>query len=313
MNTVDLPEPTRPNFSEEEKLNRHWDLLVVFLTGVAGYAVLHKLVIPVTLSFTALKGTPYAQVDWWFIHPVVLAYFLQTCRRNNGDISFLAGMAIVYGVYEIYEATQGRHIGWLAFSRLLSAVPLAIGSGYLMAQSRLGGNAPAAWFGALLLLIIFSTREIEILHRVAVPTLSKAQTEVPRQMPAGEYQGCGVQELIVPAGGRVVSGASIKIVDCGFSPVILALQNGSLEVSNLRGQASNLRLFIHEKGRTQTKWNILIPAHSKVSRQTILGPDAVGMLISDSFPQSGIVAIVPAKTSADWAFKRKPISIEEKK
>lgn len=313
MTDQDLPEPARRTFTPEEKLIRHWQLLVVFLTAVAAYAVLHKLLIPTALKFTTLKDTPYSQVDWWFVHPMILAFILQTNRRNTPVISFLAGIALLYGLYEIYEALQGRHTGWLMFSRLLSAVPLAIGSGYLMTQRRLGGSLGAAWVGALVLLLFITCREFWLPRKSLSADTGSSALKIFSEMPRNEITECGAQELIVKKGIHPMGSSQLTINACGFSPSNLTVEKGALEVLNLRKDAINLRLFLYENSKIHSKWNILIPANTKTTREIVLPPGTVGMILSDSSPQAGIVSLVPPITEGDWTFRRKPISIEETK
>lgn len=302
----DLPEPKRREFNAEEKRRRQWKLLVTFLTFVAGYATLHKLFIPFALSFTSLKGTPYAQIDAWFCLPVLLAWMLQRGEGNDSKISLLAGAAIVYGVFEVYEAAQGRYTGWLLFSRLLSAVPVSIGSAFLMSRRRLGGSLPAAWLGAVLLVGFLGFSEWQRSHP---PPPEPAASDSNRNLPLGEFASCGAQALTIPADATASLESKIEILDCGFSPSVLLLASHHVEMVNRTSKAVNLRFFLSEGGKPHSKWNILVPAQAKAAHDFTVPAGAAGLVISDSAPALGLVAILPPDRSQTWSFSRKPISI----
>lgn len=307
----DLPEPIRPPLTPEKNLDRQWNLIVVFLTFVAGYAVLHKLVIPATLRFTPLRDSAYSQIDFWFLHPVVLALLLQRYRRNNTKISFLAGIAILYGIYEVYETAVGRNTGWFAFSRLLSATPLAVGCGYLMGQTKLGGNLKAGWAGVFVFTLIIGVNEYRSISRQQNPVVATNESAINRGVPVGEEPTCGAQELMFSPRQRAQVTRQIFVKDCGLTPASIMAIDGVLEVKNERNTAINLHFVVQESGRVKTKWNIVVPGGTLVTTKPIAIPTGgAGFIYSDSAPEVGLTGIFSEPVVKEWVLKRKPITLK---
>lgn len=155
MNVVDLPEPKRSvPASPEQKIRRQWGLVVAFLWLTALYATLHKGLMPLFLGFTSLSGSPYAQFNAWFLHPLLLAILASHANRLSPGISLLAGAGVAHGVAEILSVAQGHATGWMAFSHLLSAVPFAIVCTAMLTGPYPGKHYRAAWTGAAIVLLL---------------------------------------------------------------------------------------------------------------------------------------------------------------
>jgi hypothetical protein len=310
VNPPDLPEPAPRLLTTEQKLARRWRLFVVMLSFVAIYAVLHKLLLPSILSLTVLRESPYSKIDWWFIYPVVLTLFVQRSARSDPFISFLAGIGILYGIYEIYETMQGRNTGWLAFSRLLSSIPLAISCGYLMTQRGLGGSLLWAWAGVLSLTGWIGYRELSFLSSPKPPSLAmSSSTTRPRLLET--HSRCGARELeVAPSDGEEVT--QLRISDCGLIPSIISIAEGTLEIVNERAEAVTLHLVSSKGKRLKTDWNLSIPARSKMmSKRIRITPGTIAMLYSDSQTDVGITALRSPQQIDTWVLRRKPITLEK--
>jgi hypothetical protein len=312
MNEPDLPEPAPKSWSLEERRLRQWSLAVLVMTFIAIYALLHKVFIPVTLKLTSLKTSPYSQIDPGFFLPVSLVFLLRRADHVTKALAFLAGIAIVYGAYEIFEVFQGRYVGWLAFSRLLSSVPLAGGCIYLMSQRKFKGDLSISWIGAVTFLLVAGVLEVRKAENfVSHEAPSKVAPAVPRFQDA--VPQCGAIEFSIPPGTRAETPRVIRISDCGLSPAIIVETSArKLEFVNEKSESVNLHLVSAAKGkRWHTEWNISIPPKTSVqSRVFKLPAKSVGMLYSDSTPSVGIIAILPSDLPAAWHFQRKPIRVE---
>ena len=157
----ELPEPVRPPMTADIARARQWRALQTGLFVAIAYALVHKVLVPLLLKLTPLAGGPYARVDGWAVLPLLLALFLTDARRMRPGASILAGMAVVYGAYEIFELTQGRLVGWLAFSRLLSSIPIAAGCILLLSSRCLPARPLWAWTGAFTLATVLVVAEVQ--------------------------------------------------------------------------------------------------------------------------------------------------------
>ncbi len=151
MNVIDLPEPKPRAVSPTDKVSRQWNLTVAFLGLTAGYAALHKLIVPAALAFTALRNSPYASLSLWFLHPVALAVLASRQRRLSPASCLLAGAGIAHGALELWAVAQGQVAGWQAFSRLLAAVPFSLVCVALLTGPFAGKSPRAAWIGVALI------------------------------------------------------------------------------------------------------------------------------------------------------------------
>lgn len=145
----DLPEPRRASLSETERRERQARALRAGLFVAIGYALLHKVIVPVFLRLTPLAATPFARIDVWAVHSLLLALALTERYREGSALSFLSGAGVVYAIYEFYELVLGRLPGWLSISRLVSSIPIGIGCAMLLASPVAGRHPRWAWGGAL--------------------------------------------------------------------------------------------------------------------------------------------------------------------
>lgn len=148
VNVIDLPEPRRVVTTPADKPRRQWNLVLAFLWLTALYAGLHKGLVPFVLGFTALSGSPYAQLSPWFLHPLLLAVLASRAQKLSATTSLLSGAGITHGALEVLAVVQGQAVGWLVFSRLLAAVPFAIVCIALLTGPFPGRDSRAAWMGA---------------------------------------------------------------------------------------------------------------------------------------------------------------------
>lgn len=166
--SVDLPEPVRRKISAEEAHARQWRMATTAYGLVTAYTLLHKLIIPLALKFTALRGTAYAKVDFWFLHSVTLLYVLRRPTLSAAALSLLCGGGIAYGVVEIGELMLGRLAGWHVFSRMLSSLPVALFCILILIQQSKSRSTALAWLGAIATFayfgfIIFGRHWLELL------------------------------------------------------------------------------------------------------------------------------------------------------
>jgi len=148
----DLPEPVRHVASPERDLRVRWDLRVALLGLITVYAALHKLVIPLFLSLTRLSETAYARVDSSLVHALLLFYAVYR-RRVGPWLACLVGAGLVLAMAEVASVATGRTGGWLAFSRLLSSLPIGAVCASAASTPEFRGQERWAYLGAAVALI----------------------------------------------------------------------------------------------------------------------------------------------------------------
>lgn len=312
MSHPDLPEPQALSLSPEEKNKRHWQVISTFVAFVAAYSVIHKLLLPFFLKFTQVTKTSYSQVDPYFIHAVFLAYCLQKERRNTKLISLLCGFGVVYGVSELFHTLQGQYEGWLAVSRLLSAVPLAIISSYVMSQSSPERSFSFAWIGALMGGLSFFVPKVVTQKPTSSPQI--IQKAEKRELIAVN-QECGNSQLSLdlkddwPQTSQIIMDAG-----CGFKPSILRPKENQLSVSNQTDRPINIHLMVFERGKMSSRWNVMVPAKTQIQSPPLPKKGLeVGFLFSDNTPLMGVVglALSDQKLEKQFRISRSPLKIEE--
>lgn len=314
MSQSDLPEPKVVILSAEEQNARHWYLISTFVTFVAGYSVIHKLLIPFFLKFTQVTKTPYSQVDPYFIHAVLLAYLLTKERRNTKLVSLLCGFGVIYGITEIAHTAQGLYEGWLAVSRLLSAVPLAIASGYVMSQPSAERSFSMAWFGALVGIGSFFA---PVLTTTKKETSPEVGTQLESRKLVGVNQECGNSQLNLDLSLDYPETSEIVIKpDCGLKPAIIRSKDETLTVSNQTQTPINIHLMVFERDKQSSRWNMMVPPGTSLKTPKLpKGGLEVGFLYSDNTPVAGVVGLVfiKEKVAKRFYISRSPLRIQAEK
>lgn len=307
----DLPEPQLTSLSQSESTLRQWQLFVVFTQFVAFYACIHKIFIPLFLSFTSLNNSPYSELQFSIVLPLALVFFCRRSKSHTQMISFLCGVAILFGIDEIYATAMGRHSGWFAFSRLLSSIPMAIACGFAMSKSAFSPKFKTAWLGAGALLVAVLVNEYRLNYKAQVPSNIPAVVSESRQIPKNENVECGAQAVTVHKGVLQSSSNLVTLKDCGFSPSVQSINNGTVEISNETDHPVNLHLIIFENQKKKTLWNVLLRSREKrVFIDLELSAESIGLLYSDSTPEVGIVGLRPASLDRGWNLTRKPIGAQ---
>jgi len=306
----DLPEPKPLQLSQEEENVRHWKLISTFMVFVTVYAVLHKLIIPFFLKFTKVTKTPYSIIDPFFLHPVLLSALLVKEKRNTRAVSLLCGFGVVYGMTEVFHVLKGDYEGWLAVSRLLSAIPSAIGSAYIMSQKDEGRRFSMAWIGALLgLLTLFSPHFSKKVDLIQTQTVDSQE---PSREPITLNEDCGNSQLNLDLNQDYVASSQVEISQtCGLKPAVIKPMGQSLKISNQTDIAINMHLMIFDKERQTSGWNIMVPSGVTVDSPKLpMGPQ-VAFLYSDNSPIVGITALILSaeKSSKRFQISRSPLKI----
>ncbi len=145
---TDLPEPRKRQPTAVSSRESRWEITKTFLVVLFFYVLLHKALIPLVLKTTRLRTSPYAKLDFWFLHPFLLWLSMRKVKVMTNASSFLAGGGIAFAGYELMATLQGRHTGWLTFSHLLTSVPVGILCILLLSTTGNQAKASAAWLGA---------------------------------------------------------------------------------------------------------------------------------------------------------------------
>ena len=314
MRNFDLPEPIRAPESEEMRRSRHRLTWIAFCYFFTGYTLLHKLLIPLVLSFTNLHGSPYAAIDFWFLQPLWMSYIVY--RRQWGwALALNAGLATMFAVYQLYELFDGQLVGWLAFSKILSSIPMAIVSIIFLRSQPLTKWLRPAVVGAGFTLVWAVAQQTP---PVEPPKPSPLRVETPQPPPelnsVSSDSECGRQEVhILPEQHRTITIPSqVEVRNCGFVPSVIVIQEGTLHLINHSNYPVNFHyLESRSNGAARPAWNFMIPPNTqRTSPKIQLNPDQAGLIYSDAQTLAGIVAIVPPTRKLPWQFKRRPLAIE---
>ncbi len=313
MNDADLPEPQRPILNWKERKKRETHLFATFLIFIASYAFLHKFIVPFCLSFTALRSTPYAQIDLWFIHAALIAYLFHKQKTNSFWISFLAGGAIVYGILEMKEVFEGRYVGWLSFSRLLSSIPLALSCIFLMTRKGRDRSHRAAWAGVFFLTTFYYGKVLfPVSSRDTSTVKLQGDNTIARGLPENENLPCGALQLkINKASFKLKASKNISLEKCGLSPSVLFLEGSEFTLENKTQEPANFHLAFNRSGRITTSWNVLVPAFQSITKTVSIPQEGVAILYSDTNPASGLSVILTKTPSHNLFISRKPLSLEK--
>lgn len=307
ISETDLPEPQRRSYSAEETLLRRYRLISTFISFISVYAFIHKILIPLGLKLTPLSESPYANLDFWVVHPIIFGLWLRKNHSNNARSSFFSGLAIIYGVTEWYFVARGYYGGWLALSRVLSSTPLAIGAGYLMCIRGLKPNFRMAWLGVL----FYGTFLLcGMFFAAPTPIQNTTKFTAKKYSPAQESPICGAQEITLMADKPLVPSNTISINSCGFDSVALNLSDTPLEIENTLPSLVNLHLSIYRNGKLESKWNIPLKPNTKITPPKFqLEANEVGILYSDLNPNIGVIAFLNPNRTHHFRITRKPLQV----
>jgi len=308
----DLPEPKARQYSEEEKRVRHWKLISTIVWFVAVYALIHKLLIPVFLKFTEVTKSPYAQIDFLFFQPLWLAYLLHKRKSNSKLLSLLCGFTVAYGVFEVFQVSQGAYEGWLAVSRLLSAVPLAVAAGYIMTQPSPEKSFPLAWLGALSVTVLVLINSMEEKGDFTpVPAQEMAEEPTRRMNPIN--QECGNSQIVLNLNDSYPQTNEIVIDGaCGIRPAIIFPSAENLKIINQTPRSTNIHLMIFENHKLSSRWNMMVMGESSVETPKLpLISNGFAFVYSDNTPAIGITALISnsQKKPERYQITRSPLKV----
>jgi len=314
MTGADLPEPIRPKFTEAEQEERILRLFKTLYLFIAFYSVLHKVLIPYGLSFTKLHPSPYTIVDYWFVHPVLLAYFFYKENGNSKIVSLLAGAAVTYGLLEVIEVLQGHYVGWLSFSRVLSSTPMALLSLFMLTRNFKNKNTQIAWAGALILLPFFYAKFLFPVSTGSMTEIARSEPtkEISRTLPVQESPLCGAMQLVLKSDmPNHTATNKLEVKECGIAPTFVLLDGKELTLSNHTDKSLNLHLGYYKNEKVVTGWNVLLPPGQSVKREVKMTEDSIAVIYSDSVAEVGITAISTEPLKSNWILTRKPLTINK--
>ncbi|MCB0416214.1 MAG: hypothetical protein H6617_03055 [Bdellovibrionaceae bacterium] len=309
MPEKDLPEPQHRQYTAEERRLRKQNLLITLLGFCTAYAQLHKLIIPLVLKLTPLHVSPYSKIDFWFLHSLLFFFLLRKTRKLGPLGSLLAGVGILYGVFEVYEVFLGRLGGWLAFSRLLSSVPISFCCGLLMTVKDIDRRLGYAWAGVGILALSFLPNEKHFWEMKAAPQEETSKT-VSAEIEVEAFTECGATEVRLQDEAveflRHHPLTTIEVRPCGFYPAILDLPK-TLRLSNPTNEALNIHYLAFKNGKQSASWNIVLKPQQSLQKRLERAEAAI--VYSDSLPKAGLSALIDKSAGERWIWTRSPISV----
>lgn len=315
MAEIDLPEPKARVFSPEERERRQKRLIMAMLILCASYALLHKLMVPLILKLTPLWDSPHARIDWWFCHSILLVGVLKYQQGLFRAGSLLAAVGVLYGVFEAYEVVSGRLVGWVAFSHLLSSIPVAFCCVVLLSSRSSKKNIAAAWSGVALCCLFFVPQEFLIWVKTdEVPKFD--QQPVIAETVEQEDSTCGAMRVSIDLSAKHPKTQQeppiVTVKECGFSPTSLRLSGPSVELRNATKEPLNIHFLAFKSGKRLGGWNVLLKAGEVLKKRIPRFEADVSMIYSDSSPRAGLTALFSDGVEGAWLWTRQPISARKK-
>ena len=129
----DLEDPVpKPRLKPQEIAHHRWHIALSIFAASMIYTVLHKTVIPMTLTVLGTSKKEYATISFQTMWVVALGYCLHRDHRIGKRVHFLIGAVLALCLKEVLLAVFQTPKGWLFFSHLLASVPLAVASLFLL-------------------------------------------------------------------------------------------------------------------------------------------------------------------------------------
>lgn len=312
----DLAEPLPKKLSEAEKRERGWRFLATVNALLLGYAILHKLLMPLARALgPETLSNALGSVDWWWSFHAVMAIVLAKHRRRW--LVFLGGVGVAFSAvrlgFSVYEVLQPhRAPSWEFLSTFMTEVLTAI---FLIAALWWVWKRPGPWFRFLwpgvpfgLGLGFFLTITVpHLTTRVKATSLSEVVGQERSERTAVEFRkvppssACASAEVLwSPAEGeRIPRHESVIIEPCGFAESLLR-PTGGLRIENRSGRFLNVRMdaLREESG---LKWksvrNVgLFPDKSYVIEVALIQEVSLLRIHSDSWVEAGVVVVAGGKS-----------------
>lgn len=296
---IDLPDPKpRAKLSNEDYQKHRYVLYKNLFLFAVLYGTLHKVLIPLFLSQTTVLIREYAEIDYWFIPGLVLAFVI--VKKGFSKIaSFMAGVLITYAAWEARAIFLGEHKGWLLWSHALSSLPQGLMALVLLTSQKQTRSVLMAWLGSglclLLLVVAYGFN-----NNKAVLDSPSHRVEINKALP----NECGLHEYMVQVSELSLS-KEIHIKDCGFSPLAMRfLSDADLVIK--RSSVSPLNIHIiyfdvngkrtRQSNRVVTSRGLMVP----VSELKFDSKEVAAILYSDTATHLGHVVILSESHSGKF-------------
>lgn len=120
---LDAPKAILIN-GEKDRLSQKWHLWIASYAASMIYALLHKLVIPLTLKVLHTNKQAYTHISVDIIWILALGLSVHLSRRLSPLTQFFAGATLSFAIIEILKAAVEKNQGWITVSSYIASVPL---------------------------------------------------------------------------------------------------------------------------------------------------------------------------------------------
>lgn len=225
-----LPEPERPRLSKEERRVQAQQFAIVLNYFILGYNVVHKLVMPLYVQWTAKTTTgSHHYLDWWWLFHLVLVFVLR--RKNWDDILLRALVYFGFGGVFLEVLISFNEFSWHIVSFwVTSAASLGL-LFYLLAKSKYSMPTKSHLFfmvGVFIFGAIFQYflvgQKLKLIPEAKHFLKKKAEISYPA---LENVEACGLEGFSLP-GSRNVNqifetlshGHVLTAKDCGLWPAL---------------------------------------------------------------------------------------------
>ncbi len=317
MQDTDLPDPKPEEIKSPLAREEH---LFRLLYGVTIFAILytsiHKLWVPLFLRFTEVSQVAYQEINYWFLPAfLLLAHLLR--KRQLGPVgSFLCGLLIVHGAWELWLIMQGKLVGWLQISHLLGSAPLALVSIAWLTMAR--KRSPKKWWGWV--------GAVVATFVIALPFFFGEPNNIPPSTGTSIGFDPGVPKLSDAAAcgekafwtdlsevGAISKRVELSLGTCGFQPALSRLDFfHGFRITNELDRNANIHILVYQLDGRKRGFNRILK--SKESLHLHRGNFQVNaeefvLLFSDALPESGASALFPNGQMGRRKVTRSPIGI----
>ncbi len=148
------PQPKAHLMSHEGHLAHRWHLWIACYAASMIYALLHKVVIPLSLKVLHTNRASYTHVPGDIFWIVLFGLGVHYRRRITPLVQFFAGATLAFAGIEILRAIFEKNQGWYTVSSFIASVPLTYCTFHLLTFARKIHKGLYVFLGALTLILL---------------------------------------------------------------------------------------------------------------------------------------------------------------
>ena len=148
------PQPKAHLLGHGERLARRWHLWIACYAASMVYALLHKVIIPLTLKVLHTNRASYTHVPGDIFWIVLFGLGVHYRRSITPLVQFFAGATLAFASIEILRAIFEKNQGWYTVSSFIASVPLSYCTFHLLTFARKLHKGLYVFLGACTLIAV---------------------------------------------------------------------------------------------------------------------------------------------------------------